>query len=287
MRLCEPYATRSRFVQQGRHIVVYNGTTMLKAVTALLLAISIVVPASARNLYVPVAGVAPGANNTLFRTDVRLFNPHSTEAIAVTLHFLPQGLDGSLIPGRMVRIQPREMIVLNNVVTDFLGWPAPAIGAVRIDSNTAADFAVIASSRTYTDSPNSAVSGTYGQFIPALDPENAAQKTIVLHVTHNDAFRTNAGIMNPGTTAVTVTPSFVRADGTLVAEGAEITVPAKSMLQLSVPAMFGTTPPVEDGFIHFNASQPVFTFASVVDNGSGDQYFVVGAEDSAEVKPLP
>lgn len=260
---------------------------MMKVVTALLLAVSIVVPASARNLYVPVAGVAPGANNTLFRTDIRLFNPHATGWISVTLHFLPQGLDGSNIPGRTVIVKPRQMVVLNNVVTDLLGWPAPAIGAVRIDSNTAVDYAVIASSRTYTDSPNPAVSGTYGQFIPALDPHDAAQRSIVLHVSHDDTFRTNAGIMNPGSTAATVTPSFVRSDGTLVAEGAPITVPAQSMVQVSVPAMFGATPPVQDGFIHFDASQPVFTFASVVDNGTGDQYFVVGAEDSAEVKPLP
>jgi len=175
----------------------------------------------------------------------------------------------------------------NNVVTDFLGWPAPAIGAIRIDSDTAADFPVIASSRTYTDSPNPAVSGTYGQFIPALETGRAAARSVVLHVSHGESFRTNAGIMNPGREAVTVTPTLVHADGTVVAQGADLSVPAKSMVQLSVPAMFGPTAAVEDGFIHFNASQPVLTFASVVDNGTSDQFFVVGEDETGEVKPLP
>lgn len=51
--------------------------------------------------------------------------------------------------------------------------------------------------------------------------------------------------------------------------------------------MFGATPAVEDGFIHFAASQPVFTFASVVDDGTGDQFFVIAEDETGEVKPLP
>ena len=126
--------------------------------------------ASAKNLYIPVAGVAPGINNTLFRTDVRLFNPSFTTGISISVHFLPQGWDGSNIPGRVVNLEPREMVVLNNIVQDFLQWPAPAIGAIRLDSDTDKSYAFVAESRTYTNSPNAAAPGTYGQFVPALDP---------------------------------------------------------------------------------------------------------------------
>ncbi len=259
---------------------------MKKHVLVSLIVLALAGSASARNLYVPVAGVAPGARNTLFRTDLRLFNPSATEPITVTLHFLPQGLDGSNIPGRTVRLAPREMVLLDNVVTDFLGWPAPAIGAVRIDSDTAVDYPVIATSRTYTDSPNPSVSGTYGQFIPALDAGRAAERSVVLHVSHALQFRTNAGAMNPGNEAATVTPTLFGADGTPVAEGAAIPLPPKSMTLLSIAAMFGAQVPLENGYIRFVASRPVFTFASIVDNGTGDQFFVVGEDEAGAVKPL-
>ena len=42
--------------------------------------------AAAKNLYIPAAGSAPGANNTRFRTDVRIFNPSSTETISISVH---------------------------------------------------------------------------------------------------------------------------------------------------------------------------------------------------------
>lgn len=247
------------------------------------------VAASARNLYIPVAGRTQGANGTSFRTDVRLFNPSSTYDIHVTLHYLPQGMDGSNIPGRMVAVPRRQMIVLNDVVGSFFDWPAPTVGAIRIDSNEDRDYAIIATSRTYTDTPGS--SGTYGQFIPALDESAARQKSIVLHVTHSadlaTGFRTNAGVMNPSRNAVVVAPSVVMPDGTLVTEGAAITIPPMSMMQLPLANIVGAQRAVEHAFIHFDATGPVFTYASVVDNQTGDQFFVAGQEDRAEVRPLP
>lgn len=247
------------------------------------------VSASARNLYIPVGGKTAGANNTSFRTDVRLFNPSFTKDVPVTLHWLPQGLDGSNIPGRVVSVPHRQMVVLNDVVGGFFQVAAPAVGAIRIDSNEQYDFALIATSRTYTNTPDS--SGTFGQFIPALDESQAVQKSIVLHVTHSldfsTGYRTNAGIMNPTRQPVVVTPSVAGPDGTLIAEGAAITVPPHSMIQLPLTTLMGVERAVENGFIYFDSTGPVFTYASVVDNRTGDQFFVAGQKDDAEVKPLP
>lgn len=245
--------------------------------------------ASARNLYIPVAGVTRGANNTSFRTDVRLFNPSFTKDVGVTLHYLPQGLDGSNIPGRVVNVPHRQMVVINDVVGGFFQTAAPSVGAIRIDSNEDKDYAIIATSRTYTDSPNS--SGTYGQFIPAIEDSAASEKSIVLHVSHSldlqTGFRANAGIMNPGRQPVVVTPSVVLPDGTLAAEGPAITVAPMSMVQLPLTTLMGTERAVEHGFIHFQSTGPVFTYASMVDNRTGDQFFVAGQEDRADVRPLP
>ncbi len=240
--------------------------------------------AAAKNLYIPAAGSAPGANGTKFRTDVRIFNPSSTQSIGVSLHFLPQGMDGSNIPGRIVTIGPRQVAVLNDVVADFLQWPVPGVGAIRLDSDADRSYEFSADSRTYTDSPNPAAPGTFGQFIPALDPAVSATKTgVVLHVSNNASFRANAGIMNPNREAINVRATLVRADGTLVAESELFTVPAMSMTLQPLAQLFGSAAAgVDDGYLVINTSLHAFAFASVVDNQSGDAIFIPGVTDIVE-----
>ena len=63
--------------------------------------------ADARNLYIPIAGEVPGANNTYFRTDVRIFNPSFVDDIDVSIHFLPAGQDGSNISGQVFQVPVR------------------------------------------------------------------------------------------------------------------------------------------------------------------------------------
>lgn len=242
--------------------------------------------AVAKNLYIPIGGVAPGANNTLFRTDVRIFNPSPTTEIGISVHFQPAGMDGSNIPGRVVTVRPRQMVVLNDVVS-FLGFPAPAVGAIRLDSDTDRSYEFIADSRTYTDSPNPAMRGTFGQFVPALDPATAIRKIIIQHLSHSSdvstGFRTNAGAMNPNLEPAAVTPRLYSADGALIAEGAPFTVAPRSVSHIPLPVMIGRTAiDFVDGYLTLEASVPVFGYGSVVDNRSGDQIFIPGAEDRAD-----
>lgn len=234
----------------------------------------------AKNMYIPVAGRVPGANGTFWRTDVRIFNPSAVSDIQVTLHFLPMGLDGSNIPGRLVTVPKRQMVVLDDVVGNFFELPS-AIGAVRIDSDTDFSYSFSADSRTYTDSTSG---GTFGQFVPAMD--GAFKKSVVLHVSRTNAFRTNAGVMNANREPVVVTASLVGADGTLMTPEVALTIPPMSMIQSDIASMFGTTREVANGFILFDATLPVLTWASVIDNQSGDPVFVPGAEDKAEVTPI-
>lgn len=256
---------------------------MKKIAVALAIVFAAATSAAAKNLYIPAAGTAPGANGTHFRTDVRIFNPSSTTPISVTVHFLPQGMDGSNISGRIVEVGPRQMAVLNDIVGDFMQWPTSAVGALRLDSDTDQSYEFSAESRTYTDSPNPGAPGTYGQFIPALDPNSDATKTgVVLHVKHNDLFRTNAGVMNPNREPINVRATLVRADGTLVGETELFTVPAMSMTLQPLAQLFGSGVAVDDGYLVINTSLHAFPFASLVDNQSGDAIFVPAVQDIIE-----
>jgi hypothetical protein len=249
--------------------------------------------ASAKNMYIPVAGKVAGANNTFFRTDVRIFNPSSTDDIAISIHYLPQGVDGTNIPGRVVSVPKRQMIVLNDIVGDLFGETANTIGALRLDSDTDASYEFMADSRIYTNSPNAAVQGTYGQYVPALALSDAKLKTVVLHLKNfpdtgivgATSFRTNVGVMNPGNEAATITSGLYGPNGIRLLEGLVLTIPPKSMRQLSIAELFGTAT-FNDGFVTFESTQPIYSWGSVVDNKSGDQVFVRGIEDKAERKPL-
>ena len=262
----------------------------LLVVSSLLLAATV----SAKNMYIPISANAPGANNTLFRTDVRIYNPNDRQ-IAVTLHFLPRGADGSNISGRRFDIPARQMMVLNNVIEAIGGFPPPITGAIRFDSDdtgtSGPDFH--ATSRTYTDSPNPAAPGTFGQFIPALEANQAKRRVVVLQLANSSnlaaGFRSNVGAMNPNREAAMVTPTLFAANGTTIKTGAAFTVPAMSVIQQSLSDMFATNPlDFADGFVVFDSSVPIFGYGSVVDNRSSDQIFVLGAEATGETNtPAP
>ncbi len=257
----------------------------MRNVIATLLLSMVALSASAKNMYIPIAGVVRGGNNTFFRTDVRIFNPSATDTISVSIHYLPQGIEGTNISGKLVSVPPRQMVVLNDIVGTFFGEVAPALGALRLDSDTDASYEFIADSRIYTDSPNANVGGTYGQYVPALELSDAKLKTAVLHLSNAPEFRTNAGVMNPGTQPATVTASLHGADGTKLLDGVPVVIPPKSMRQLSIFELFGGAV-FPDAYIAFESTQPVYTWGSVVDNRSGDQFYVRGIEDKAGRTPL-
>jgi hypothetical protein len=94
-------------------------------------------------------------------------------------------------------------------------------------------------------------------------------------------------ICHPQRVAATVIPRLYAANGTFLKEGPPVNVPAMSMVQIAFAPMFLTTPNLGDGFATFESDQPVFTYASIVDNQSSDQYFVPGVDDKEGVTPLP
>ncbi|HEX7153883.1 MAG TPA: hypothetical protein VF618_20505 [Thermoanaerobaculia bacterium] len=262
---------------------------MISRLIVLALLIAATVSASAKDMWIPIAGVAPGANETLFRTDLRIFNPSSTKTIGVTIHFLPANMDGRNISGRIVTVPPRSMAVLNNVVGDFMQIHTPMVGALRLDSADDQSWEFTAESRTYTDSPTGP--GTYGQFIPAMHASAAKHKLVVTHLSHSadisTGFRTNVGVMNPSSEEAVVTPRVYRNDGALLIVGEPIVVPPHSVVQTPLGVIHGIGSfNLPDGFVVLDSSQPVFAYASVVDNRSSDPFFVVGVEDTEDRQPI-
>ena len=244
---------------------------------AALLTAQLATPALAKNIYIPAAAVAPGSNGTFWRTDVRIFNPSIFDDIDVTLHFLPQGQDGRNIPGRMFHIGKRETLVLDDVVSILAPHVTSAVGAIHIDSDTDRSYEFIATLRTYTISPDPARPGTFGQFVPALEEADARTSTAMPQIAVRPDVRTNAGVMNPGYEEVWLRVSVLGTDGRVFLRSERLAVPPKSMRQWSLAELFGGIF-IGDGTLTIEADIPVFTWASVIDNQSGDAIFVRGAD---------
>ena len=265
--------------------IVHHARAMRTALLALLLSTQIAATAAAKNMYIPAAAHSPGRQNTLWRTDVRIYNPSPVHDIGVTLHFLPQGMDGTNIPGRVFSIGKRQTLVLDDVVATLLPEMDSVVGAIRIDSDTDKSYEFIASSRTYTNAPFTNP-GTYGQFVPALDMSSATTRAVILHAAVTQEFRTNVGVMNPGYEPVTVKMKLVGIEGADYLESPPFEVPPKSMRQWSTMELFGGfyVPNVN---IVVGSTLPVFSWASVVDNISGDAIFVRGMDEThPEPRPI-
>jgi len=226
-----------------------------------------------------LAGAASveGVNSTFWVTDARVFNPDPEIAITVNLAFLESDTDNSGAAELSITVQPRQAVALDDLVASL--FATSGAGGVRLRSS----MPFLAASRTYNTGDGS--SGTFGQFIPGLSPDQALQQGILLQVANDpipSGFRSNVGFVNPGQSAVEVTVRVFDADtATLLGEGSR-TLPPLAFSQINnVFAFVGATAVVaRNATVELVADGPVLAYASVVDNTSGDPFFVLPEADS-------
>lgn len=113
---------------------------------------------------IPVAGVAPGANNTLFRTDVSITNRGATTGTGL-LTYYPR--DGAAI-SRVITLTPSATRTELNVVANLFAVPTTSLGWLRFEPQ-AGSFAV--SSRTYNTARDGVA--TFGTGVPAVSVSSA------------------------------------------------------------------------------------------------------------------
>lgn len=174
---------------------------------------------------IPVAGSAPGRNNTYFRTDVAIANP-GTASAGGTLRYYQQTPAVALYE-KPFTVAPRATLVLDDAVVSFFGAAAPSLGHVVVVPEGAA---VDVSSRTYTTVQGT--TKTFGTGVPALGRADAlrlgqakafgAVKDSTASTTNAarpGTFRTNVGLVETDGAPVTVRVSVLLFDGRQLAAG--------------------------------------------------------------------
>jgi plastocyanin len=228
----------------------------------------------------------------VFHTDARVFNPSYDKDIQVTARFLPAGpnpTDNTAAfnaAGSSFTVPKRSMHVLNDVTSALFN--STSLGAILF---TSADPYEV-SSRIYAQTAN----GTLGQFGPGLPITEAKSKGALLQMKLNGSagqigtFRTNVGILNPNPTPTNVSWRLYDRNNALGGVG-EITVPP---FGVTTPILMNSTffwdqinagIDLSDSWVSFVSDQPVFAYASVLDNGTTDQTFVPAVDDVGVAPP--
>jgi plastocyanin len=220
-----------------------------------------------------------------FFSDVRAFNTSYASSLEVTATYrcFIASIGSScpsIAPQSTFTLVPRESRAFNDIVAATFLQPNTA-GGVEFVFDAAEDQLVV-TSRLYSTFPTP----TVGMFIPGMDEAEAHATTVLTSIQNGDdgrgnSFRTNVGVFNPGSVAVTVT--FTIFDGNGAVLGAPVTRPLNGHSGLQVSGIFTVagvpTTATDNAVIVAASTGAVFSYAAVIDNLTTDPIFVSGAPD--------
>jgi hypothetical protein len=218
---------------------------------------------------VPVVASNPGANGTMWRSDVSVVS-RAADSLHIDAGFQPAEPGSSTI-FRSLEVPPRSALELEDIVrttfqTTGSGWIELVFSAPG-----AAVF-----SRTYNDDP----AGTYGQAVPAVVPDDEVlifrgEVAVLAGLSSADGFRTNLGITSFSAADITVAVRAFANDGQLIGE-LDVNVPAQRFVQVErllagqlgfIGTAWATVSSVDDGALYS-------AHASVIDGESGDPIYI-------------
>ncbi len=214
--------------------------------------------ASATTRIIPLAGHAPGANNTAWRTDVSLQN-NTLTPMTVELVF---HADNGVTRTRSVSLAGGTSMLLDGAVepSKFPGSnPASWLGQLEIR----APGDVTASAHIFTEGKNG---GTFGSTYEGVDPAVLSTSGAIAGLVNSSRFRTNVAFTNPNDGAISVNYTLRKEDGS-VAANRGLELPAHSSRQLSLGQDVAADGQVS---LFWSATGRACAVGSIVDNQSGD-----------------
>ncbi|HEX6176857.1 MAG TPA: hypothetical protein VF057_00750, partial [Thermoanaerobaculia bacterium] len=241
-------------------------------------------------LIIPAVGHAPGANNSLFQSDVRIANT-STQPMTYLVTFTPSGVEGTLTStSTTIEVTPGATVALDDVLASFFGSGPDgiAIGVLEVHPLTTSTVATalatsvatatIASSRTY----NVTDIGTLGQYIPAIPfsqfiaRATASRNVLSLQqVAESALYRTNLGLVEASGEPAEMLIRVFNSAGDLLGEMPESLRASEHKQINSILSVLGIAS--DDARIEVevtSATGRVTAYASRVDNLTNDPLLV-------------
>jgi uncharacterized repeat protein (TIGR01451 family) len=217
-----------------------------------------------------VPGVADLSNGLAnWQTDLRVFNA-GTAAVDATLSFYSQ--NGGAPRVKTLTIPAGEVLELDKTLPSVFGATNDG-GAVHIETSVASRL--IATARTYNQTAN----GTYGQFISAVTPLEAAavgtRALQILQVEESTRYRSNIGLAEVSGKPIKLEVSIVPPDAKITAV-IEVELAANEFRQLG-GLLKNLGPEVHNARVTVRAIEGqgrVAAYASVIDMSTQDPTFV-------------
>jgi hypothetical protein len=237
-------------------------------------------------VFIPVAGSTPGLLGNRWKTDLSLFNAGTAAGGASAMvQFIPTGASlASAQSTSTVALPPRGGAQTRDVTAAMFNG-VTGIGALHIIS----DGTVFANARVYDDQTGSG-KGTLGQSVRGMTRSEALRSGVLVGVTNVHSgiagansigaqnARTNVGFFNPNDTTTTLAVELRDGNGTVVATQI-LTLGPFMHTQTALAGENGLFTSETSDFtgrsVTFLASAPLFAYASIVDNDSGDASFVL------------
>jgi PKD repeat protein len=228
---------------------------------------------------VPAVAHQPGAGGTLWRTDVAVVNVSEATAYLTLTFRNPAPVS------RQLGLGGKGAVEYGNILESVFGLASNAQSSGSLEIVSSRPLA--ATSRTYNLTP----SGTFGQHYPALTQADAltpGQTGVLPQLKRNSSFRTNVGIANLGTTAVTVEVKLFNASGKQV--GSTKTVTADPSLWSQTFDIFSAAgagmQDVACATVQVaSAAGKAWVYASLVDAATGDPTTIPAQPISASSGP--
>lgn len=227
-------------------------------------------------LAIPGVAHLAGASSSLWRSDVRIFNPNAVhdDGGVVMLTYYPGNVANPVPVQRTISVGANELVALDDVVSRTFGLDN-ASGALVIET----DGQLLATSRTY----NLSSTGTFGQDVPAVASSRTlrADATSVFSGLSDSGYRTNVGFFNVTATPIDLTMTLKRADGSVIATKPYHLDP-NAMSQVNLFSYMGASGAANASLsVTGSGSGSYVAYASVIDNASGDPVFVPAALSTA------
>lgn len=233
----------------------------------------------------PVVARTEGANGTVWRSDLRIFNASTRREAELRLLLVPDADDETLAHRQTEVVVPhRSVLRLDDVVAARFGLESGRGSLLVQDPQGEVNHG---SSRTYT----LAEQGTFGQLIPALvgrlRSTGAGEAPLVLLPLGGHDRRVNVGCTEVAGALATVAVTLIDSTtGIALGPSSFHIVEAHRNLQINGVLPDHELPSGADPYLTVtvvNGTGRVVAYASVVDNGTGDAVFIAG--DRPEVVP--
>ncbi len=251
------------------------------------------------SLVIPVVSHAPGANNSMFESDVRVANT-SAQTMKYQVDFTPSNTDGTQSSNTTtIQVDPGATMALDDILASFFGAAAAnanAAGVLEVrpltsttstaafapvsTANLGVQLTTIASSRTFNVTPN----GTFGQFIPAIPfsqfigaatSDASAGVLSFQQVAQSAAYRTNFGLVEGAGEPANVMLTVFNNAGDQVGQIPQALLPSEHLQLNQVLAANNIS--LTDGRIEVTVTSPtgkVTAYASTIDNITNDPLLV-------------